>query len=980
MHRDDLNIVARCVLAPMRVVIAVTVISLLTCCTSHPFERQIQSIADKLESTDGRDTSVWSSLTNLRPLLIEHDCKECDSVYNSLVALVTKTATRYMPGESLYALSLAHNDPSSHMYTSTILPAHELRYWGNYNAARAQYSARRDEYLEYADGLGNLSMEYERIGLLHASYNMASQADSLFRARNNSHARLWTLRLLYNANMRLGYEAAALSNLRTYRQLSDELEKSSAYNLTDTTTEINLVASIRRNAGSDSTSHLREAFGQRYHGKLNFFHDYNASQKSPELGLLWDTRRTDCYNIPKPIIRAVPFESLRLWIDSLCYLPHGRLGVHSRYGTYRLEGSTWRLWTERSIANSSIRIRPCNLPMIDTICNPRGHIRALMPLGGDTLIVFTQDSVLIHWNNGSTRHILPRAIRSTSNDFDVTTIDSTSIAIANSIGVFVLNRHSFKVKSYVHYSHATVSPVHIPMRWNAMVKMTASNVLVVKQPNTDHVWALTYDKVLQDLRFIRITNQSRVLPGWRQLSELPFDHLSGASLAVYASTGMDTVQLCETNAPIASIGWLKSGSRKDQRLHAPQGVVAVRLYEHLDIIDTVRRISIPQYAVPFPADADGFSDIGLFRDSYGRISGYYTDGNVVMSIPLSQVTFPLRPALFVGAVTQSDREMPKEVTNDTELEPNCEYIFHVRSNLLINVYPLSTNIRDSQTVSLLNNTLPYTWQVVVSPKATDTTVVIDVPGLGTKHFIPVRRSFTSRPWFLPTALVLSMGIFVMIVTTGVISRRKRHRASIADAKAKQLELLREDMHDMIGSRLVRIASLARQASPENNEEVLARIHDMTIVTVRSLRNLLTLMAESSMTDQDFYGSMREYVAESCKDARIDCTIEVEVSAASSLDNAGRHELLMIISEMLTNTIRHASATKARFSISSNAHQTVILWSDNGTGIDPDAKRGNGLHNIHRRAHRINAQVRAESIQGQGTTYTIAFPSTIQTAI
>ncbi|MFN5877073.1 MAG: sensor histidine kinase, partial [Ignavibacteria bacterium] len=168
--------------------------------------------------------------------------------------------------------------------------------------------------------------------------------------------------------------------------------------------------------------------------------------------------------------------------------------------------------------------------------------------------------------------------------------------------------------------------------------------------------------------------------------------------------------------------------------------------------------------------------------------------------------------------------------------------------------------------------------------------------------------------------------------------------------------LREDMHDMIGSRLVRIASLARQASPENNEEVLARIHDMTIVTVRSLRNLLTLMSESTMTDQDFFGSMREYVAESCKDARIDCSIDVNVDDTTSLDNAGRHELLMIISEMLTNTIRHSSATRVEFAIHSDNQLTIITWADNGLGIDPDAKRGNGLHNIERRAKRIHALV------------------------
>jgi signal transduction histidine kinase len=121
--------------------------------------------------------------------------------------------------------------------------------------------------------------------------------------------------------------------------------------------------------------------------------------------------------------------------------------------------------------------------------------------------------------------------------------------------------------------------------------------------------------------------------------------------------------------------------------------------------------------------------------------------------------------------------------------------------------------------------------------------------------------------------------------------------------------------------------------------------------------------------------MREYVSESCKDARIECSIDVNVNETSSHDNASRHELLMIISEMLTNTIRHASASHVAFSIRSDDAQTIITWSDNGTGFDSSAKRGNGLHNIERRAKRIKADVTSVSTPSDGTRYTITFPTT-----
>jgi signal transduction histidine kinase len=132
------------------------------------------------------------------------------------------------------------------------------------------------------------------------------------------------------------------------------------------------------------------------------------------------------------------------------------------------------------------------------------------------------------------------------------------------------------------------------------------------------------------------------------------------------------------------------------------------------------------------------------------------------------------------------------------------------------------------------------------------------------------------------------------------------------------------------------------------------------------------MAESTLDDASFFGLLREYISESCRDAELNCQVSISVGDGTTLTTAQRHELLMIISEMLSNTIRHAQATEVTMTVAKGALNIVIEWSDNGIGIDESSARGNGRDNIERRTSRIGARVEMSS-GNNGTSYTINLP-------
>ncbi|MGM9511635.1 sensor histidine kinase [Larkinella sp. GY13] len=88
----------------------------------------------------------------------------------------------------------------------------------------------------------------------------------------------------------------------------------------------------------------------------------------------------------------------------------------------------------------------------------------------------------------------------------------------------------------------------------------------------------------------------------------------------------------------------------------------------------------------------------------------------------------------------------------------------------------------------------------------------------------------------------------------------------------------------------------------------------------------------------------------------------------------------IITELITNVIKHAQATRAQVTLVTDAGGISLTVSDDGKGFDrvsTDRKAGIGTQNLKARARDLQAQVRQES-GDSGTTITLLIPQ-IQTS-
>ena len=954
----------------LAVIFATSILLTVVGCENYSLINQLKRVDDSLAIRHYQDTSLWRSLSALRTEVIAAHDAECDSIYNAVVLRVVETAARGR--HDLYTYLNFLKGATSILTQSDLGMAHDLRYWGSYDAARSQYGRIAvATAMSNTDALANLGMEYERVGLLREALRYVNAADSLFKTSGSIRGRMWTSRLLYDIHSKLGNRLNALQSLRMYGMLHREHRRFDSQQMADTITDVNLIRSIFRRPTWKQD--LIEAFGEDAQEYLSMYHTVIAGapamwenqwlSKNPLLGPL-----------PKPVIRSIRVDRNTIAaVDSIVPDRLGELAYATRFGTYVLRGSEFLLTVPKypelnsNFASTQPPIR------LDTILSSTAGFDCVVPFGQDSVVAFTRDSVHVFTSGQRSRHPRPNAIKKSIRILDVTAVGASHVVMLLPNKVVLLRRSDFKFINSVTLDTARTSGALV-FGNDLGIKALSPTVLTVRDGESAGSACVSVDTSNSCLRVCTISSEAKQGQGKAILTY----HSGFLGLISWRMRGNDTILITTGQVIAQSI----IGSRGDDlglvpiRTNPP--FLAIKQYDNVDIIDTSKGMVYPQFAVPLPIDRLNAQRAGVFRNSSGILTGCYCDGYTIVTFRLSQQSYRLHPRFYIidPAIDATDTSHVRQLESGQRLLARRGYSVAIGSNMITSSFPLMIGFDDSTLSSEVFQEGRTFWSTPVVPKPEQSMLYVSTPLLTRPVSVAISDPIMVRPWIAPFMISLT-GVLGLAVAFGLIrSRRRGQLLAIERAKTEQLELLREDMHDMIGSRLVRIASLARQTPPERHEEALSRIHDMTLVTVRSLRNLLTLMSETSMTDAGFNGSLREYVTESTNDAGLHCMIEIEIDSFDrmSLDSASRHEILMIVSEMLTNTLRHSQAHCVSFTIDARGAQTTITWSDDGVGMAPAAKRGNGLNNIQRRATRIGATVTVNSESHGGTKFIIAYPT------
>lgn len=207
-------------------------------------------------------------------------------------------------------------------------------------------------------------------------------------------------------------------------------------------------------------------------------------------------------------------------------------------------------------------------------------------------------------------------------------------------------------------------------------------------------------------------------------------------------------------------------------------------------------------------------------------------------------------------------------------------------------------------------------------------------------------------------------------------------------KAGELQILNErkllsaEIHDNVSSLLsaLSINAAAAMASLEENDEDMARedlerLERLTGETLRILRDeMLSLRISLEETD-----GLIEGIEDSLTLFEKNWGIQTELVISGPcqpvvVPTHASLQMTRILNECLSNTLRHAYATKVLVTIESDASAVTMKVQDDGCGFDVDAVGSDhyGLKIMRERAYATGGHIRIESSEN-GTAVTVVVP-------
>ncbi len=224
-------------------------------------------------------------------------------------------------------------------------------------------------------------------------------------------------------------------------------------------------------------------------------------------------------------------------------------------------------------------------------------------------------------------------------------------------------------------------------------------------------------------------------------------------------------------------------------------------------------------------------------------------------------------------------------------------------------------------------------------------------------------------WFLNQIFIL---IITMIFAALIIATHfyeEHHNQQIKLLKAKQQERLHisQDLHDTLGSSLVRsIGVMSQNHQQINQQQVLA----MLKLFRDDLRQVIdnNIYSESTIIPEDpkhWAAPIRHRFSQIFEELHITATWQLDAAWQSRPSVLDCVNLRRITEELLTNVIKHSQATLVSINLYYTTKNVLALEiCDNGIGFDTNIIQAHniniGLNSIGQRIKQISAQIDIKS--------------------
>ncbi len=214
------------------------------------------------------------------------------------------------------------------------------------------------------------------------------------------------------------------------------------------------------------------------------------------------------------------------------------------------------------------------------------------------------------------------------------------------------------------------------------------------------------------------------------------------------------------------------------------------------------------------------------------------------------------------------------------------------------------------------------------------------------------------------------------------------KAEIERVRVEEREIFRrrssQDFHDEAGNKITRISlvtALAKQEANTNDhlKGYLHKIEENVQELNTGMRDFIWALDPGKDTLYETLHRFEDFASGFCEDAQVRFQSEgvgVYLNHFPLNMNQRRH-LLLILKEVLHNSIKHAAPKNIQLRVTTEKEATIISLSDDGKGFELNTlKRQNGLQNIRERAKNLDADLVIQSAINKGTKITITLKNAL----
>ncbi len=202
------------------------------------------------------------------------------------------------------------------------------------------------------------------------------------------------------------------------------------------------------------------------------------------------------------------------------------------------------------------------------------------------------------------------------------------------------------------------------------------------------------------------------------------------------------------------------------------------------------------------------------------------------------------------------------------------------------------------------------------------------------------------------------------------------QAALLQGQTIERKRVAADLHDSLGSTMSSLIYTVNAIDTDNldkdEKNVYRHLKQMLDTAYNEIRLLSHNLLPEEFEKQGLAEALRHFVRKinQTKTIQFDLAIDPQLGRLSPKTE---FELYSICLELINNILKHAHATKASITLTSEKNLVKLTIADNGRGFFDNESDGKGMKNVKARVESLNGTWQYNSKQNIGTSSTILIP-------